>query len=76
MNRGIDMRIFEIILNQYVKALERCEKEKSPKALDYWKMRTYHDAICYMSTNYEYMLFESKYREREIAVINKIFCTK
>ena len=65
---------FETILNRYVKALEKCENEKAPKVADYWKMRTYHDVIYYMSTNYEYMLFESKYREREIIVIKKIFC--
>lgn len=71
-----NMRTFEIILARYVRALERCENEKAPKEIYYWKMRTYHDAIYHISTNYEYMLFESKYMEREIAIIKKMFRDK
>lgn len=76
MNRGIDMRIFEIILNQYVKALESCENADVLSEIEYCKMRTYHDAIFCISTNYEYILFASKYMKREIAIIKKMFHDK
>lgn len=76
MNRGIDMRIFKIILNQYVKALESCENAEVISERDYCKMRAYHDVIAYLSTNYEYILFASKYMKREIAIIKKKFRDK
>lgn len=70
------MRIFEIILKKYVKALESCENTHVISETDYCKMRAYHDAISYLSTNYEYMLFISKYARREISIIKKFFHDK
>lgn len=70
------IEIFDIILRHYVKALESCENVEISTKLQYCKMRTYHDIISYISTNYQYILFESKYREREVSVIKKMFQEK
>ena len=70
------MEMLDIILRHYVKALESCENVEIPTKLQYCKMRTYHDIISYISSNYQYILFESKYRKREFSVIKKMFQEK